>query len=258
MPNEELGAMAEPIETQEATDPGTVEQGAVEEPTEQPEIAEPEVSEDAPDEPNESELENEEVGDIPQGKRSRDSAFAEMRRAREEAEARAEELQSQIAEFQRREREAELIKAAEEMGMTDDEIAQVLAEAEAEEERQAEQDRLTDENERLNQELMDIRITQEMEKDLQAIQKLDPSVKSLDELPDDFFTFKSAGLSGEDAYLAMKYKQEKTGFGAAPVIGKANPASVQRDYYTSEELDAMTPEEILANMDKVNRSLERL
>lgn len=257
MAYEDEGATVETVETPEFTEPAAIE-GAVEESTEQPEITEPEAEVDEPDDfPDESILDPNEA-DVPEGKRSRDSAFAEMRRAREEAEAERDDLLSQIEELQRRERQNELIRAAEDMGMTDEEIAQVLKEAEAEEEREAEHNRLTDENERLNQELMDIRITQEMERDLREIQKLDPSVKSLDDLDDDFFTFKSAGLSGEDAFLAMKYKQEKTAFGSAPVMGKANPAAVQRDYYTSEELDALTPEEILENMDKVNRSLERL
>ena len=257
MAYEDEGAMTEAIETPEFTEPAAIEQGAADESAESPEVAAPEVSEDAPDEPIESTMEDFEA-DMPEGKRSRDSAFAEMRRAREDAEAERDDLRTQLEELQRQQREAELIQAAREMGLEDDEIQQVLADAEAEEQRAAEEQRLTDENERLNQELMDIRITQAMEEDLRAIRAIDPEIKSLDDLPDEFFTFISAGLSGEDAYFAMKAKEQKTAFGAAPSPGKANQAAVQRDYYTSEELDAMTPEEILANMDKVNRSLERL
>lgn len=256
MAYEDEGAMVEAVETPEPTEPAAIEEGAVEESTEQPEVTEPEVESDENGEPDESTSESE--VDVPEGKRSRDSAFAEMRRAREEAEAERDELQSRIEELERQARQDQLRQAAYEMGLTDQEVAEVLAEAEAEEERAAEEQWLTDENERLNQELMDIRVTQAMEEDLRAIQRIDPEIKSLDQLGDDFFNYIGAGLSGEDAYFALKAKEQKTAFGAAPSPGKANQAPVQRDYYTSEELDAMTPDEILANMDKVNRSLERL
>lgn len=257
MAYEDEGAMVEAVETPEPTEPAAIEEGAVEESTERPEVTEPEVEVDEPDEPSESMLDIDEV-DVPQGKRSRDSAFAEMRRAREEAEAERDELQSRIEELERQARQEQLRQTAYEMGLNDDEVAQVLADAEAEEKRAAEEQRLSDENERLNQELMDIKVTQAMEQDLRKIQEIDPDIKSLDQLGDDFFNFIGAGLSGEDAYFALKAKEQKTAFGAAPSPGKANKAAVQRDYYTSEELDAMTPDEILANMDKVNRSLERL
>ena len=53
----------------------------------------------------------------------------------------------------------------------------------------------------------------------------------------------------------MKQKNE---IKPAPKIGKANQASVPRDFYTSEELDALSQDEILANWDKVQRSMDRL
>ena len=256
MPNEEAGAMVDAIETPEPTEPAGIEDAAAEA-AEQPEVIEPEADTDEYGEPSESMLDQDEA-DVPEGKRSRDSAFAEMRRAREEAEAERDELRSRIEELERQDRQNQLVQAAIDMGLTDDEIEEVLAEAEAEEKRAAEEQWLTDENERLSQELLDIQIDRAMEEDLRAIQRIDPEVKSLGELGEDFFKYIAAGLSGEDAYFAMKAKQDRTAYGAAPSPGRANRASVQRDYYTSEELDAMTPEEIRANMDKVNRSLERL
>lgn len=249
MPEETVGAAI--AETPELTDPDYGESAEVE-PSEDPEVADPdEVVEDESTEPPE------EPTDVPEGKRSRDSAFAEMRRAREEAERQRDELLAQIEELERANREADLIAAGKEMGLTDEEIQQVLDDNYEAEEQERQFNRLNEENERLNQQLMDIQIDKMMEEDLRNIQAIDPTVKSLEDLGEDFFKFRAA-LDGVDAYFAMKQKQAQTEFRGAPPIGKANQASVPREYYTSAELDSMSQEEILANWDKVQRSLEKL
>lgn len=236
-------------ETPDVADP-EIDEGA-----EAQDVADPaEATEDATVETPENE------GGVPQDQRSRDSAFAEMRRAREAAERERDELQAQIAEYQKEQRHMELIEAAQNMGLSDAEIQQVIADADEEEEREAEHARLTEENERLNSELMNIQIEKMMEEDLRNIQAIDPSIKSLDDLGEDFFKFR-ATLDGVDAYFAMKQKQESVGYKAAPPIGKANPSATPREYFTSEEIDRMSPEEIAADdalFEKVMKSIERL
>ena len=265
MPNEEQGAVYDMTEFQDPTDPDAGEVDAVEEQpdTEPQEVVEPVDEADEPVEPNEESLESETV-DVPEGKKSRDSAFAEMRRGREAAEAEVANLRAQIEELQGRYQEVEtqarqdeFLRAGREMGYSDEEIMQAWADEEESAQREAEMGRLAEENERLNQELINFKVEQAMKQDLLDIQAIDPSVKKLQDLGDDFFKFRAA-MDGVDAYFAVKAKQEKTAYGSAPIMGKANAAPVQRDYYTSEELDALTPDEIMANMDKVNLSLERL
>lgn len=260
MPNEETGAVYDMTEFQEPAEPETDGmEDAVEDyesETEQPELIDPEANEDALGDAVELE-QQEELADVPEGKRSRDSAFAEMRRAREAAEQERDELRAQMEAIQREQRQAELRQAAEEMGLSEQEIREVLEDAEQREAEEAERTRLARENERLNQELLDYKVEQAMKQDLIDIQAIDPSVKSLKDLPEDFFKFRAV-MDGVDAYFATKAKEQKTAFGSAPTPGKANAAPVQRDYYTSDELDALTVEEILANKEKVNRSLAKL
>lgn len=248
----DMSEFTEPTEDAENTGADEAEVQETEVETETQESTEPA---DTADEQYEEEQTGE---DIPQGKRSRDSAFAEMRRAREEAERQNSELQERLEALEREQREAELRSYAESLGFSDDEIEQVVADARAEEEREQAQANLEAENERLSEELLNIQVDKMMEQDLRDIQAIDPSVKSLDDLGEDFGNFVAAGLSGVDAYYAVMSKRERTQIKPAPSMGKANQASVPRDYYTSEELDALSQEEILANWDKVQRSMDRL
>lgn len=253
------GAVNDLTDMSEFTDPTEdADTGAeVEETSETQETAEPaELADEQAEPADEQEEEYEE--DIPQGKRSRDSAFAEMRRAREEAERRNDELNARLEELERAQREAELRQYGESIGLTEDEIEDVIADARAEEEKELERRSLEEENERLNEELINIQIDRQMAKDLADIQAIDPSVKSLDELGEDFFQFIGGGMDGIHAYYAMKAMKEANSIKPAPKIGRANQASVPRDYYTSEELDALSQEEILANWDKVQRSMDKL
>lgn len=249
----DLTDMSEFTEPTEDADTGA----EVEETSETQETAEPAELADEQAEPAE-EQEEETEEDIPQGKRSRDSAFAEMRRAREEAERQNNELQERLEALERAQREAELRSYAESIGLSEDEIEQVVADAQAEEEKEAERANLEAEIERLSEENLNFQVDRMMEQDLHDIQAIDPSIKSLDDLGEDFGNFVAAGLSGVDAYYAVMSKRERNQIKPAPKIGKANQASVPRDFYTSEELDALSQEEILANWDKVQRSMDRL
>ena len=126
------GAVNDLTDMSEFTEPTEdAETGAeVEETSETQETAEPaELADEQAEPADEQDEETEE--DIPQGKRSRDSAFAEMRRAREEAERQNSELQERLEALERAQREAELRSYAESIGLSEDEIEQVVADADA-------------------------------------------------------------------------------------------------------------------------------
>ncbi len=53
-------------------------------------------------------------------------------------------------------------------------------------------------------------------------------------------------------------QQQKEKIFAPDAIGRVADTKVERDYYTSEELDNLTDEEMDANWDKVMRSMTRL
>ena len=247
----DMSELTEPTEdANEGADEVDTEQVDME--TDEQEATDPADSADAQDE------EEQDEEDIPQGKRSRDRAFAEMRRAREEADRKNDELQQRLDALERAEKERELRSYAESLGLSDEEVEQVVADAKAEEEREAEKANLEAEIERLSQENLDYQVERMMEQDLHDIQAIDPTIKSLDDLGEDFGNFVAAGLSGVDAYYAVMSKRERTQIKPAKPMGKANQASVPRDFYTSEELDNLTQDEILANWDKVQRSMDRL
>jgi hypothetical protein len=56
----------------------------------------------------------------------------------------------------------------------------------------------------------------------------------------------------------LKQADDATKPRGAYAPGKLNKAKQESEYYTSEELDAMSVEEIQANWEKVQRSMNRL
>ena len=93
--------------------------------------------------------------------------------------------------------------------------------------------------------------------DLRELRKIDPSIKDLSDLPEDFFKYREH-MDGVDAYFATQAKNQRTKFEGAREFGKANSAPVERDYYTSEELDNLSDDEMDRNWEKVQRSLKKL
>lgn len=194
------------------------------------------------------------------GRTSADAAFAEQRR--------------RIAELEERERA--LAEENEAMmhalsryfdGETAEELS-INANAYAEErdpdeyreewERLKESDRLIEENEQLRNQLLDIEVDRLMREGLREVQSIDPNVKSLDELGSNFNNFIRAGLPTKEAYYATKAMEMKEKVFAPDAIGKVSSSKAERDYYTSDELDHLTDEEMDENWDKVMRSLSRL
>lgn len=109
----------------------------------------------------------------------------------------------------------------------------------------------------LRQTLQSERAERAMEKDLAEIQKLDPDVESLDDLGEPYANYIRAGLSGVEAYAAIKAKENLNTETPPKTIGAINPGQVKKDYFTSEEVDRMSPSEQLANHDAIMSSMAK-
>ena len=215
-----------------------------EESVETAEVADPSESEEVVSEPEE----NQEGG-----RTAQDSAFAEMRRRNRELENDNKLMFDALNRYFTGDDAKELsIQANAYADSRDPE------EVRAEFERSREAEELRSKNEELQEQLMNIQIEQRMAEDLRTIQGIDPTVKSLDDLGESFINYISAGLDATDAYYASLLKDQKEKVYPPSEIGRISDTKIDRDYYTSEELDNLTDEELDANWDKVMRSMKRL
>ena len=237
----------ESAESQEVAEPETEEL----ESAESQEVAEPETSETPTEEASES-----------FGRTEADAAFAEMRRQNQD-------LQSQLEDMARRNAAMSGALSRYFEGEDDDELV-INANAYAEErdpdeyrqqyERDLELERLQAQNSALEEQLIDAEVNRLMQEGLREVQAIDPNIKSLEELGDSFVDFIAAGLSTEQAYWAVQAKERSTKVLAPDAIGKVADTKSERDYFTSEELDALTDEDLNddAIYEKAMRSLQRL
>ncbi|GEM_PF-3383426 len=84
-----------------------------------------------------------------------------------------------------------------------------------------------------------------MQDDLQKIQKLDPTVKSLDDLGDEFFNLKRAGVDAEIAFSVIQQKKLKETKIPPAEVGKVNSNSKdEKDFYTPAEVDRLTKKDL--------------
>lgn len=109
----------------------------------------------------------------------------------------------------------------------------------------------------LEETLQSERAERAMEKDLAEIQKIDPNVKSLDDLGETYANYIRAGLSGVEAYAAIKAKENLNTETPPKTIGNLSTAQVKKDYFTSEEVDRMSPSEQLANHEAIMNSMAK-
>ena len=110
----------------------------------------------------------------------------------------------------------------------------------------------------LEDELLNAQVDRLMQEGLREVQAIDPNVKSLDDLGESFARLIANGVPTKEAYYASKAMELKEKILAPDVIGRVSDTKAERDYYTSEELDNLTDEEMDANWDKVMRSMGRL
>lgn len=125
-------------------------------------------------------------------------------------------------------------------------------------ERNREYEDLKQRNAELEEQLLDAEVNRLMREGLREVQSIDPNVKSLDELGSTFTNLIANGIPTKEAYYAAKAMELKEKVLAPDAIGRVSDTKAERDYYTSEELDNLTDEEMDANWDKVMRSMGRL
>lgn len=240
----EMQEVAEPAETEEVYETGAEDQ----------EIAEPESEEAA-----EAEYEEEPTD----GKTEADAKFAEMRRQMEEAQKEADDARAELAEFQAQtearndaisrltgNEEGDIAALAEVTGMSEDEIR---AEMEAAEESAQKDLRI----QQLEEEVNSAQAEKLMQADLSKLQKIDPTLTSLEDLGDEYVNYIGAGLNPEEAYWAIKAKERANHATPPKEIGKVNTGSAEKDYYTEAEIEAMSSEQLTKNWKKVMASWGR-
>lgn len=214
-------------------------------------VAEPLNSEDANQ--TENTAEGEESTPQASKKTEQDSAFAEMRRRNKELEQENKLMLDALSRYFNGGDAQELSIQAQ--AYADDRNPEDVR-AELEQTREAE--RLKTENEELQEQILNIQLEKRMAEDLRTIQGIDPTVKSLEDLGDSYLNYISAGLDATDAYYASLLKDQKEKVYPPDAIGKIADTKIDRDYYTSEELDNLSDAELDANWEKVMRSMKRL
>ena len=192
-----------------------------------------------------------------------DAAWARMRReaeqARADAEAAKRELEMLKAQNEARQStysrltgsdNGEIAAIAEATGMSEDEV---IAEMEAAQESAKKDLRIAE----LEDRITSIEAERLMQEDLQTLRKLDPTLKSLDDLGDGYIEYVASGLSPEKAYWALK-AEEQAHKATPPVeVGKVATGTAEKDYFTDAEIDAMSPEQLTKNWKKVMASWDR-
>lgn len=231
----------ESAENQEVAEPETDSLAGAEE----QEVAEPDTAESSTEVAEEQAHQRTEM----------DAAFAEMRRQNQQLEREARMMQEALSTYFEGE-------TAEELSINANAYAQQRDpdEYRKEWEKQQDYERAILENETLKEQMLELEVDRRMESALRTIQEIDPSVKSLDELGESFVNMIAAGLSDKEAYYATLAMNSKEKVFAPSPIGKVSDNRVERDYYTSEEIDNLTDEELddPKIWEKVMRSMDLL
>ena len=227
------------------------------------EVAEPTEEVTGVEEQETAEPVSEETVEEEPKKTEEDAAYARIRREAEQARKDAEAAQRELAELKARNeaREStysrltgsdngEIAAIAELTGMSEDEV---LAEYEAAQE-SAQKDLLI---EQLQNQVTSIEAERLMQADLEMIRKVDPSLKSLDDLGEGYVEYISAGLDPVKAYWAVKAEEQANHATPPKEIGRVATSAAERDYFTDAEIDAMSSEELTKNWKKVMASWDR-
>ena len=174
------------------------------------------------------------------GKTDADARFAEMRRTNQALERSNRQMREALSRYFE--------------GETDEELyINALAYAEQrdpdeyreEYERLEEFENLQAENASLREQLVSAQAERMMRDDLAIIREIDPNVKSLEEVGEAFVRMRLDGkLSAKEAYYACKAMELKEAVLAPDAIGKVSDMKAERDYFTSEEIDNLTDEEL--------------
>lgn len=231
------------VETSEVAEPTTEDTGV-----EEQETAEPVSESEKPEET---------------GKTEEDAAWARMRRESEQAKKDLEAAQKELAELKAKNEardetysrltgsdKGDIAAIAEATGMSEDEV---LAEIEAAQE-SVQKDLLI---EQLQEQVTSIEAERLMQADLEKIRKVDPSLKSLEDLGDAYVEYVSAGLDPVRAYWAIKAEERANEVTPPKEIGKVATGTAEKDYFTDAEIDAMSSDQLKKNWKKIMASWER-
>ena len=103
-----------------------------------------------------------------------------------------------------------------------------------------------------------------MEDDLKAVQAIDPTITSLKDLPGTFLALRfnqAAPMSARDAFVATRAIEAQTKTPKPASVGSiSSSGTAESEFFTSEELDALTPKMLddPKIMEKALRSMARL
>lgn len=200
--------------------------------------------------------------EVPNGNTASE-AWARMRREAADNARRAEEAERELAEM-RAESEAranaisrltgrengDIEALAESMDVDSAELMSIISA----EQTSAKKDR---EIESLQGQIASLNADKQMQADLIKIQAIDPAVTSLSQLGESFANYIKAGLSAEDAYFAVKSREQVKKPIAPKAPGKVNNEPPEKDFFTEAEVDAMTPEQQKANFKKIRASMSK-
>lgn len=212
-------------------------------------------------EPSEVEVLGEEEQEVAEtAKTEQDAAFAQMRRQNEE-------LERQLAEAQRQSKEYEdalgLFFDGEDKALKAQAYAneRPFEEVKAESQMQAQLAELQSKNANLEQQLLEQQAQAQMNADLAEIQRTHPEIKSIEELGQEYLAFRfnpMGEMGAEQAFqMMMAYKGNITPK-KPPIIGNVSTTDKpQSDYYTREEVEAMSPAEVKANYDRIRESMSK-
>lgn len=215
---------------------------------EEPEVAE--LAEEEVEGAEDQEVADPEDGDEDSGKTSADSAFAELRRQNEEYQRQLQEYDEALGFFfEGDEKPLQARALAEERS-----IDEVRADKEAEDELE----QLRQQIETLQEERANAEAEQMMAEDLKQIQEIDPSVKSLDDMPQSFFNLIATGkVSGVEAYYAVKAQQDHDAINKPTPAGQVNESNDGNGFFTRDEVAAMSQEEVSKNYEAIRKSMAK-
>ena len=178
-----------------------------------------------------------------EAERKEAEAIAELERVNAMADAREAAMDAMDIDY--------IDAVAEQSGISREEVIATIereeAAAQAAIESREKDQKISELEERLNE----VNAEKEMQSDLVTLQGIDPSIKSLDDLGEDYAVYIAAGLSAKQAYYAIKGEEITTKATPARAPGKISNSEPPERELTEAEIDAMTPEEQRKNYKKI-------
>ncbi|MBE6008657.1 MAG: hypothetical protein E7235_05610 [Lachnospiraceae bacterium] len=84
-----------------------------------------------------------------------------------------------------------------------------------------------------------------LEADLRAIRRIDPEIKEVEDLDEEFFELIRNGFDGVTAFMALKAKKENGKRSTPPAVGRvAKVSDAEKDYFTARELNLLSSREL--------------